>query len=83
MAQSFGTAKGSSGKSEFDVERKDMSFNQSWDWSQVEGWEEGDETDWLADDDMRRQCQEVSKEEGNITLEECNMHLSQWCHLRR
>ena len=74
MTRSFRAGKCTFGKSEIDVERKDLpeetslSFNQSCDWSQVEEGEgEGDEMDWLPEDEMRGHWEEVGKEEGNMT----------------
>ena len=50
--------------------------------------------DWLVDDQMMRQWEELSKEEEKITLTrnegrtskkrmECNMYRNKWCNRRR
>ena len=42
-------------------------MRQKWDCPQIEGsFEEGDVLDWFEDDEMRRQGEEVSKEEEKI-----------------
>ena len=76
VTQSSEAGKGSSGKSELDVKRKELSegasrsLNQSWDCSHVEkDLEEGHEITWLEDDEMMRQWEEVSKEAA-ITFKE-------------
>ena len=46
-------------------------LKQSWGCSQAEDdREEEDTTDWLEDDEMMRQWEEVSKDEGKITLKQ-------------